>query len=99
MLHPAYPPMRRNPKGSIVTPRPTTELLTNGDDLPGIPAGTRLQCAYRPEYGDSVRVIAWRRPGERLYTDLASIRFVPRAELCTTDCGHRVPGMPLECAK
>lgn len=81
------------------TPAPTTGLFVYLGTDPAIPTGTRLQTAWRPEYGvDSLRVVAWRRPGERLFTNLASVRFVPRADLCEPTCGTIVPGAPMDCA-
>jgi hypothetical protein len=77
--------------------RPTTELrISNGGD-PTIPEGARLQTAWRPEYGDTVRIVAWKLPGKQLYTDLKAVRFISRSDTCTVDCGHIVPGNPLEC--
>ena len=64
-----------------MTYRPTCEILTNDRPIGSIPAGSVLQVAYRPEYGDSVRVVAARVPGSRLYEDMGATLFVPRADL------------------
>lgn len=76
---------------------PTTELRIVNRDADGIPEGTRVQTAYRPEYGDTLRVVSWRLPGARLYTDLKSVRFIARADTCSPDCGHLRPGGEMEC--
>lgn len=80
----------------------------NTDSLDGFSFGDGVQFASRPEYGDSVRVVAVKRAGRVRYdAELKiigyvvweQIVFIPRAALCPLDCGHRVPGGTLYCTK
>jgi hypothetical protein len=58
-----------------MTPRPTTGLFILLESHHGFPPGTLVQTAYRPEYGESLRMVATRLPDSGLYENVRDVVF------------------------